>query len=409
MPKSKPSKNAIPPGATISASVTTSVSDGITDVHVHGPGGPLTSFTAKRGALEVVLPSVTIRNVSPGSWHVAWDGAKCRLMPTLESIRETDDLTLIGSITVSPSDQQEEIHNSVWSKSPLSALLADKISGASYLRKQQREEELEHERQLAEIRASALRVTENERPPLPRLLLDQIDLMLYKVDEKHFRHLADMQVPYEIPPGQPRPPRMPAQLLNQLQWYASVLFTREVQQYGSVRRDARYEVWLSRLADRLVARVVDAVEQVDKGSTTESLRYHGLSQDEMVAGLKESLSALVRKYVWEQSPEFLQMKAQMGESLAGQQVPASIPVPADDTHTQTDRKALRDSYRAMFPDVKIADIIWAAKQTRREWTRWINGQAKEGLKPDRSFKHVLTSGMSPEEIMGKPRPTKYTV
>jgi hypothetical protein len=62
----------------------------------------------------------------------------------------------------------------------------------------------------------------------------------------------------------------------------------------------------------------------------------------------------------------------------------------------------------VFPDVKIADIIWAAKQTRREWTRWITGQAKDALKPDRSFRHVLTSGKNPEQIMGKPRPTKYT-
>ncbi|MFZ0301354.1 MAG: hypothetical protein WAL75_01660 [Terracidiphilus sp.] len=73
----------------------------------------------------------------------------------------------------------------------------------------------------------------------------------------------------------------------------------------------------------------------------------------------------------------------------------------------TQRIALRNAYRAAFPDVKIADIIWAAKQTRREWTRWISGEAKDGLRPDRSFKHVLTSGKTPEQIMGKPRPTKY--
>jgi hypothetical protein len=78
------------------------------------------------------------------------------------------------------------------------------------------------------------------------------------------------------------------------------------------------------------------------------------------------------------------------------------------TVNPSERMALRDAYRRAFPDVKIADIIWAAKQTRREWTRWITGQAKDGLKPDRSFKHVLTSGKSPEQIIGKPRPTKYT-
>ncbi len=220
-----------------------------------------------------------------------------------------------------------------------------------------------------------------------------------------------MQVPHEIPPGEPHPPKMPAQLLNHLQWYASVLFTREVEQYGSVRRDARYEVWLSRLADRIVARVVDAVEQIDKGSSTASLKYHGLSQDETEAGLKEILSALIKKYVWEQSPEFLKMKAQMAESQIAQTPPA--PPQVDEIPAQTDsaqdRKALLESYRAAFPDVKIADIIWAAKQTRREWTRWITGKAKVGLKPDRSFRHVLTGGKKPEEITGKPRPLKYNV
>jgi hypothetical protein len=59
--------------------------------------------------------------------------------------------------------------------------------------------------------------------------------------------------------------------------------------------------------------------------------------------------------------------------------------------------------------VKIQDICWAADQTYREWRRWFNGKAKDGLKPDRSFKHVLTSGKTPEEIKGKPRPTKYGV
>jgi hypothetical protein len=84
------------------------------------------------------------------------------------------------------------------------------------------------------------------------------------------------------------------------------------------------------------------------------------------------------------------------------------PVERAQTVNLSKRIALRDAYRTAFPDVKIADIIWAAKQTRREWTRWINGEAKDGLKPDRSFKYVLTSGKSPEQIMGKPRPLKYT-
>ncbi|MBS1798450.1 MAG: hypothetical protein JSS95_01355 [Acidobacteria bacterium] len=382
------------------------------------------------------MPPTTIINVSPGKWHVAWDGIGYHLMPTIESIQETTDLTLIGSVIVPHSSDEQRSQD--WPE-PMDALLKDKISGDSALRRQKREEELEHERKLAAISkestraaagiditsgspllimaaAAACRLQEadeiGERPPLPRIVCDQIDLMLYKVDQEHYRNLSGMQVPHETPAGKPRPPKMPAQLLNQLQWYASVLFTREVQQYGSVRKDARYETWLKRLADRIVARVVNAVYEVDKGSSTESLKYHGLTHDEMVAGLRETLSALVGKYVWEQSPEFLAMQAKMAEVTPAPSVPAPPPAPTEsDEDVRASRKAirqsLRDSYRATFPDVKIADIIWAARQTRREWTRWIGGEAKDGLKADRSFKHVLTSGKTPEDIMGKPRPTKY--
>jgi hypothetical protein len=223
-------------------------------------------------------------------------------MPTLESIQETEDLTLVGSVAVPPFSRQASAY---------AAAGIDVATASPLLVMAMTAERREYEGK--EI---------VERPPLPGILCDQIDLMLYKVDEQHYRHLAAMQVPNELPLGKPRPPRMPSQLLNQLQWYASVLFTREVEQYGSVRRDARYETWLLGLADRIVTRVVDAVYQVDKGSITASLKYHGLSPDKTVAGLRETLSALVSKYVWEQSPEYLKMKAQTAELPAVQAVPA---------------------------------------------------------------------------------------
>lgn len=92
--------------------------------------------------------------------------------------------------------------------------------------------------------------------------------------------------------------------------------------------------------------------------------------------------------------------------VASQPSPSAAPVTVI---RPEDRKELVAAYRQKFPDVKIADIIWAAQQTRREWTRWISGQVKDGHRPDRSFRHVLTSGKKPEEIMGKSRPTKYNV
>jgi hypothetical protein len=67
-----------------------------------------------------------------------------------------------------------------------------------------------------------------------------------------------------------------------------------------------------------LARVLDAVEQIDKGNRKASLKYHGLSQSEMVAGLKELLSALVNKYTWQESDEFFNAKAKAAETSAPQ-------------------------------------------------------------------------------------------
>lgn len=75
--------------------------------------------------------------------------------------------------------------------------------------------------------------------------------------------------------------------------------------------------------------------------------------------------------------------------------------------TIADPKALRDSYLTAFPDAKIRDICWAAQQHYREWRRWLKGEIKGGLKPDRAFRRVLTSGKSPESLVKKPRPPKW--
>jgi hypothetical protein len=308
--KTKPSQPfAIPKGAAVYGTVRETLSQGQRAILVYGEGGPGTGIRVKKGAFEIALPSTTIVGVPLGPIHVAWDGIGYKLCASLREIQADDKLTLIGSVENTPASDEGWLIAEA-RKGRYAASGVD-ITSASPLM----------------IMAEAARrgqPTVPERPPLPRILCDQIDLMLYKVDKEHFRNLASMQVPHEIPPGEPRPPKRPAQLLNQLQWYASVLFTREVEQYGAVRRDAQYEFWLSRLADRLIARVADAVDEVDRGSNTASLKYHGLTKVEMVAGLEEILSALVRKYVWEQSPEFLTMKAQMAESPAVEPMPAPV-------------------------------------------------------------------------------------
>ena len=88
----------IPAGAVIYGYATAEEVDGVRQVHIHGRGGRFTSLLAKKGTREVVLPGATIVNVPPTERYVAWNGESYVLRPTLESIQETDHLTLISKI-----------------------------------------------------------------------------------------------------------------------------------------------------------------------------------------------------------------------------------------------------------------------------------------------------------------------
>lgn len=89
--------------------------------------------------------------------------------------------------------------------------------------------------------------------------------------------------------------------------------------------------------------------------------------------------------------------------------PANAPTLVDKTKAidPNNRRALRDAYRANFPDSGIMDICWAAKQHYREWTRWLNAELKDGSKPDRAFRQVLTSVKDAKLLRREIRPKNW--
>jgi hypothetical protein len=96
--KQKRSRIELPPCAVVYGRVTSTTINGIPALQVHGLGGPYTGLVARKGAIEIVLPSATILNVSSRDEYVAWDGEEYLLRCTLESILETDNLQLIGKV-----------------------------------------------------------------------------------------------------------------------------------------------------------------------------------------------------------------------------------------------------------------------------------------------------------------------
>jgi DNA-binding transcriptional regulator YiaG len=249
VPKEKPVKRGhqlleIPPGAVIYGAVTPTINDGGRVLYVHGRGGFHTSLTAKKGAKEVILPSASIIGIGPGDKFVAWDGSNYVLKPTLDSIHETDDLTLIGAVGEWP--QTEPV---------------------------------------------------TEQPPLHPHTKEAVDQLLHRVDQTHWPLIAKMRVPKYIPLDVPVPPSTPQHLLSQIQWYASMLFKTEADQFAQFRSDQHYPYWLSRLVERVESRVRVALNRLEEADPkTLIMGYHGLGQPEIDKGLQEILFEIAESY-----------------------------------------------------------------------------------------------------------------
>jgi hypothetical protein len=121
--------------------------------------------------------------------------------------------------------------------------------------------------------------------------------LLHRVDQAHWPLIAKMRVPKFIPLDVPVPPSTPQYLLTQITWYASRLFKEEADQYDSFRSDEQYAHWLLRLIERVIARVLVAVERVEGGdSNTLIMGYHGLGQQEIDKALRETLVEIAESY-----------------------------------------------------------------------------------------------------------------
>jgi hypothetical protein len=269
---------------------------------------------------------------------------------------------------------------------------------AALLRQQVRSEELEHERKLAEIRVgsqhSALPAI---RPPLHPVIRETIDQLWHRVDEKHWPNITAMRVKKHYPLDIPVPPSAPQHLLGQIRWYANMLFKGEADQYGQFRNHEQYARWLSHLAERVVVHVMTALERLDEGDPNALLlSYHGLSKSDIEKQMRGAMRDIASGYA-----QGVVIPYADSELTEAQAQPKHIPSVADEHDSPAE---LFRAYKADYPEVKILDICWAARQYYREWKRWLKGKFKRGSTPDLAFRKVLKSGKLPMELRKEPRP-----
>jgi hypothetical protein len=136
-----------------------------------------------------------------------------------------------------------------------------------------------------------------ERPPLDPLIFEEIKARLHAVDQRHWPVLIAFQVPNFHPLNIPVPPQRPLQFREAVLSYALSRFDIEAYYYAPFRADFRYPPWLTRLAGRVVDRVVDALDKIEQGNTKSSLWFHGISQQEIVEAVRLRLWEISNLYI----------------------------------------------------------------------------------------------------------------
>jgi len=139
----------------------------------------------------------------------------------------------------------------------------------------------------------------SDRPPLHPTQWDLIELATKRVDAEYWAILAAEQRHHDGPKTL-SPAKTPALLLNKLEMYAGALFRAEGDQYPKDVSSLGH--WLTLLSARIVARVMQTVDEVEDASPKAKISYHGLDMAEARKRLEWVLEQVVSNYVFEATP-----------------------------------------------------------------------------------------------------------
>jgi hypothetical protein len=106
-----------------------------------------------------------------------------------------------------------------------------------------------------------------------------------------------MRVKKRYPLDIPVPPPARQHLLNEILRYANALFRAEADEYEEFQSDGRYPAWLSRLSDRMVARIKTTLDRLDDSDPDALLLiYHGLQWPHIEKELRMLLWEIAKQY-----------------------------------------------------------------------------------------------------------------
>lgn len=128
---------------------------------------------------------------------------------------------------------------------------------------------------------------ETDRPPLGPYAYEKIAKKLHEIERRFWDELSKMRVesPYFVIGPSPASPKLPEHLRVIIIQYAESLFGTEATEYPE---SPKIEFWLSRLAERVVEKIMNTLDVIDQASYDFSsakyyngLSWHGLTREEM--------------------------------------------------------------------------------------------------------------------------------
>lgn len=141
-------------------------------------------------------------------------------------------------------------------------------------------------------------MSDSAKPPLNPIVQEQISLLLHRIEEKYWAILCAMRVARFIPLSEPVPPQTPEQLLAYLRAYAAELFKTEADSYQEFVNAGPYPAWIGALEERMLRRVLKAVERIESADPNLTLGFHGLDPHRIENELRGTLWEVANPYRW---------------------------------------------------------------------------------------------------------------
>jgi hypothetical protein len=272
-------------------------------------------------------------------------------------------------------------------------------------------------------------MTDEDRPQLDDEIWEEISNKSFTVQKRYAKLLALFAQDLPTSPlwrgiggaindGLPVAPKQPVHIRRILGNYAAELFDMESAFYPNSDQLPAWRKWLASRIERAVIAHVTNIrpEPVTASNPSRGLTYH-ISVPEMSAAIHAALKARIEGSkplppIISASPNAIAPTPFIQPILQAPQVERSVVSDTQDRKTMTARRteriALRDAYNAKFSEkIKVLDVCWAAREYYHEWQSWLRGKLKDGSKPDKAFRALLTSGKKPQECRSERRPKNW--